>query len=188
MKAERGVRGPRRAREPGRGSRAAPLSPHSPRMSGRGSEAESPPPWPDVEEGPAAGAWTDRPASRPSHLRWSRDPGLGAQVQQRTEPAGGAPHPVPRIPYPAGDLSLVRGAPPVVVATGRCWGNQGELPPRGPKRSQALLWATGRAGSHAHLRPLPIQAPGRAKTGDKPAGFLRGPGAAEALLGDGTKS
>lgn len=85
------------------------------------------------------GAGTDG-LRRPSHLRWSQDPGLGFQAQQRIEPAG--PSPPPRA-QPPGDLSLVYGAPPVVVATGRCRGNQSDSHPglSGARRCSRQLGA-----------------------------------------------
>lgn len=85
------------------------------------------------------GAETDG-LRRPSHLRWSQDPGLGFQAQQRIEPAG--PSPPPRA-QPPGDLSLVYGAPPVVVATGRCRGNQSDSHPglSGARRCSRQLGA-----------------------------------------------
>lgn len=126
------------------------------------------------------GAWTHGPAvpptlSGPGIQVWGPRP--IRELSQRGAPS----------PTPPGDLSLVCGAPPVVVATGRCRSNQGDSHPgpSGARRCSGQLGALVPTLAFAHFRSRSWEG---AKRGDKSAGFLRGPGTVEASLGDGTKS
>ena len=113
------------------------------RRAREAGEPEAPPAGPDVRGGASRGRVDRRPRLPPPHARSARGPGLGSRP--REERACGA-----------WTLHLY-------VSPARCLGNsQGNHPSSGPARiSHPLLGATQGPGSHACLRPLPVQASGR---------------------------
>lgn len=115
----------------------------TPRKSGRERETESPPPGPEVKEGPAVGAWTDG-QGRPSPPWFV--PGSGSGFPGPTDSGASRP---------GGHLASMRKPRPLPWQQAVAGATR--VAPTLPEPSQVLLWATGCAGSHARLRPLPIQ-------------------------------